>query len=142
MFGLRARGIVLLVTGIVVSIPLARAGKPTESGREVMSGSTASQTGDSRSASDAEASACSHPVLRSELLAMVEKDHAVRGRINAEGETPDDVDLPDLRDRVDGLPNVCLGVNFGNRRSKLVTQYGCSQVNSKFRPQQSRCVMP
>ncbi len=36
MFGLTARGIVLFVTGIVVSAPLARAGKPTTSEREAM----------------------------------------------------------------------------------------------------------
>ena len=89
MFGLTARGIVLLVTSIVVLAALARAGEPTESGREVMSASTASQAGDSRPASGGEASPCSHPALRSELLAMAEKDQAVRGRINSEGETPE-----------------------------------------------------
>ncbi len=80
MFGLTARGIVLLVTGLVAAAPLARAGEPTETGREVMSGSTASQAADSQAALDGEASPCSHPAIRSELLAMVEKDQAVRGR--------------------------------------------------------------
>ncbi len=36
MTGLSARGIVLLVTGIVVSTSLARAGEPTQSEREAM----------------------------------------------------------------------------------------------------------
>ncbi len=36
MFGLTARGIVLLVTGIVVSTPLVHAEEPTQSEREVM----------------------------------------------------------------------------------------------------------
>ncbi len=98
IFGLTARSIVLLVTSIVVSSPLARSDEPTASGREVMSGSTASQAVDSRSASDGEASPRSHPALRSELLAMVEKDQAVRGRINAEGET---LELLEEESRID-----------------------------------------
>ena len=90
MFG-RVKGIIVvfLVIGLMADAPLARAGEPTESGREVISRSSASQAGDSHPASDSEASPCSHPALRSELLAMVEKDQAVRGRINAEGETPE-----------------------------------------------------
>ena len=81
--------VVLLVAGLVAVPPLARSDEPTESGHQPMSGSVASQAGDSRPASVGEAYAASHPALRSELLAMAKKDQAVRGRINSEGETPE-----------------------------------------------------
>ena len=89
MFGLAARGIVLLATGLVAAAPLARSDEPSESGHQVMSGFIASQAGDSRPASDGEAFPGSDPALRSELLGMAKKDQAVRGRINSEGETPE-----------------------------------------------------
>ena len=80
--------VVFLVAALVAFAPLAHGDEPTESGCEVMSGLTAAQAGESRPASDSEAFPCSHSALRSELLTMAEKDQAVRGRINAEGETP------------------------------------------------------
>ena len=89
MFGPTALGIVLLVTGLVAAPPLARSDELTESGCEVMSQSTASQAVDSQPALDSEVAPCSHPQLRSELLAMVQQDQAVRGQINSEGETPE-----------------------------------------------------
>lgn len=78
--------VVLLVVGLVTAPSLVRSGEPTESGCD-LSQSTASQARNSQLASDTKASPCSHPVLRSELLAMSEKDQTVRGRINSEGET-------------------------------------------------------
>lgn len=89
MIGVTPRGIVLIVTGIVLSTSLARAGEPTETECDMLSRSTTSQAGNNQTASDSEALRCSHPQLRSELLAMVELDQAVRGRIYSDGETPE-----------------------------------------------------
>ena len=81
--------VVLLVVGLVTAPSLVRSGEPTESGCDLITQSTASQTRNSQLTADTKASPCSHPVLRSKLLAMSEKDQAVRGRINSEGETPE-----------------------------------------------------
>lgn len=89
MFRPKGATVVLLVTGLVAAAPLACSDEPSELGHEVMSGSIASQAGDSRPVSDGEASPVLYPALRSELLAMAKKDQAVRGRINSEGETPE-----------------------------------------------------
>ena len=89
MIGLTTRGFVLIVTGIAAFAPYAHGGEPTESGREVMSLPTASQATDSQAALDSQTPPSSHPQLRSALLAMLERDQAVRGRINSEGESPE-----------------------------------------------------
>jgi len=89
MFDLTARDIALLVTCIVTFAPLAHGSEPTESGREVMSGFIALQAADSRAGSGNKASSRFYSELRSELLALAKKDQAVRGRIYAEGETPE-----------------------------------------------------
>lgn len=89
MFRPKGATVVLLVAGLMMAPSLLRSDELTESGCDVMSRSAASQTGGGQLASDSEASPCSHPQLRSEILAMGQLEQEVRGRINSEGETPE-----------------------------------------------------
>ena len=146
MFRPRYQQVVLLVAALTAITPLALADEPTKSGCVVMFGSTATQAGDGRVTLDGESFPCSRPALRSKLLAMAEEDQAVRGRINAEGETPE---LLEEESRIDwrnmarmkrivdefGWPTLSMVGEDGARAAWLVAMH--ADHDTKF---QRRCL--